>query len=355
MTITSPIRKLGASNTFSIGWWMKKLAHLLLFPVVLIAVSRQTCAGQAPPASTDALALYRSSWNPLTAGPQLITTADLLAPGQFFVKTYAYSEFGWAQYGEGWSTGTHSLPQHLSVVNPQLEFDYGVTNSIQVDAYIPAVSWWQGPGGGQPAGHGTGVGDTTVDLRYRFLIQRPGTWRPTLALVSYIGLPTSSWFNTPSTPGGFVPLGKLPSTHFGTPVLTEALGFRKNVRPFRVSGAVYYSYAIPSSNNGSPQRYGDIFQSRLAVEHVLNDKRGLGYSIELIEINGLPFRIDGSKVTSGQKTFGVVGGQPTIEYNLTPRIVSSAGLLFTGAGNRDIAGVFPNFSIYYYFGKVTPR
>ncbi|HEV2398992.1 MAG TPA: hypothetical protein VGS27_18750 [Candidatus Sulfotelmatobacter sp.] len=332
-----------------------KLAHLLLFPLVLIAVCRQPCSGQAASADNDALALYRSSWNPLTAGPQLITTADLLAPGKFFVKTYAYSEFGWAQYGEGWSTGTQPLPQHLSVVNPQLEFDYGVTNSIQVDAYTPAVSWWQGAGQGQPASHGTGVGDTTVDLRYRFRIQRPGTWRPTLALVSYLALPTSSWFNTPSTPGGFAPLGKLPSTHFGTPVLTEALAFRKNVRPFRVSGGVYYSYAIPSSNDGAPKRYGDIFQYRLAGEHVLNDKHGFGYAIELIGIHGLPFRIDRASVTAGQKTFGVVGGQATVEYNLTHRIVSSVGVLFTAAGNRDIAGVFPNFSIYYYFGKVRPR
>ncbi|HEV2487149.1 MAG TPA: hypothetical protein VGT08_16595 [Terracidiphilus sp.] len=334
---------------------MMKLAHLVLFPLVLIAVCRQPCSGQAASADNAALALYRSSWNPLTAGPQLITTADLLAPGKFFVKTYAYSEFGWAQYGEGWSTGTQPLPQHLSVVNPQLEFDYGVTNSIQVDAYIPAVSWWQGPGGGQPASHGAGVGDTTVDLRYRFLIQRPGTWRPSLALVSYFALPTSSWFNTPSTPGGFSPLGKLPSTHFGTPVLTESLSFRKNVRPFRISGAVYYSYQIPSSKDSAAQRYGDIFQYRFAFEQVLNDKRGFGYATEFIGVDGLPFRIDRASVTAGQKTFGVVGVQPTIEYNLTHRIVSSVGVLFTAAGNHDIAGAFPNFSLYYYFGKVTPR
>ena len=327
-----------------------KLAYLLLFALVLMPAGPQARA-----ADDDALARYRGSWNPLTAGPQLITTADLLAPGQFFVKTYAYSEFGYGQYGEGWSTRTQPLAQHLSVINPQIEFDYGLTNSIQLDLYVPAVSWWQGAGGGQPARHGTGVGDTTLDLRYRFRIQRPGTWRPTLALVSYIALPTSSWFDTPGTPGGFAPLGKLPSTHFGTPVLTEALAFRKNVRPFRVSGGVYYSYAIPGSSDGAPKRYGDIFQYRLAGEHVLNDKRGFGYAIELIGIHGLPFRIDGSSVTSGQKSFGVVGGQATIEYNLTHRIVSSVGVLFTGAGNRDIAGVFPNFSIYYYFGKVRPR
>ena len=327
-----------------------KLAHVLLFALVLILAGSQARA-----AEDDELAQYRSIWNPLTAGPQLITTADLLAPGQFFVKTYIYSEFGYAQYGERWSTRTQPLAQNLSAINPQLEIDYGLTNSVQIDCYVPEVSWWQGPGNGQPASHGSGVGDTTLDLRYRFLIQQPDTWRPSLALVSYAALPTSSWFNTPSTPGGFVPLGKLPSTHFGSPVLTESLAFRKTVRPFRISGGVYYSYGIPSSNGGAPQRYGDIVQERLAVEQVLNDKRGFGYAIELIGIHGLPFRIDRASVNAGQTSFGVVGCQPTIEYNLTNRIVASAGALFTGAGKRDIAGVFPNFSVYYYFGKALPR
>ena len=59
--------------------------------------------------------------------------------------------------------------------------------------------------------------------------------------------------------------------------------------------------------------------------------------------------------SSAMHSRGVVGGQPTIEYNLTHRIVSSVGVLFTAAGNHDIAGAFPNFSLYYYFGKVTPR
>ena len=166
------------------------------------------------------------------------------------------------------------------------------------------------------------------------------------------------WFKTPSVPGGFAPLGRLPTTHFGAPELTEAILFRKNVRPFRISGGLYYSYGIPSSRDGVAQRFGDILQYRLVGEHFLNDEHGLGYAIELIGLHGLPFRVDGYGVNAGRKTFGLIGAQPTIEYKFTEHIVGSLGVLFTAAGDSDIAAVYPNFSVYYYFsrsGKVVPR
>lgn len=312
-------------------------------------------AGQAGAGDDDWLARYRRSWNPLTSGPQLITTADVLAQGQFFIKTYVYSEFGYAHYAADWSTSTQPLSGKLSVLNPQVEFDYGLTDWLQADIYVPETSWWQSTDGGQPARDGTGIGDTTIDVRYRFFLQRPGTAWPSLTLVSYVALPTSSWFDTPATPGGFAPLGKLPSTHFGAPEVTEAIVFRKNVRPFRISGGVYYSYGIPTSNGGSPQRYGDIFQYRLVAEHVLDDQHGFGYALEFIGQHGLPFRVDGASITAGNKNFGVLGVQPTVEYNVTDRVIGSLGVAFTVAGERDIAAIYPNLSLYYYFGTVTPR
>lgn len=306
----------------------------------------------------DALARYRRSWNPMSGGPQLVSSADLHPQGQFFVKAYVYSEFGYAQYGAGWSANTQSLPQKPSVLNPQIELDYGITDSLEVDLYVSEVSWWQTSGGGLSSDNASGVGDTTAFLKYRFLLQQPDTWWPSMTIASFVALPTSDWLGTKGVPGGFAPLGRLPATHFGAPELTEALLFRKNVRPFRISGGLYYSYGIPSARDGVPQRFGDILQFRLVGEHFLDDAHGLGYAIEIIGLHGLPFRADGYGVNAGHKTFGLIGAQPTLEYKFTDHIVGSAGVLFTAAGDSDIAAIYPNLSIYYYFsrsGKVVPR
>jgi hypothetical protein len=307
----------------------------------------------------EALARYRQGWNPLSGGPQLVSSADLHPQGQAFVKAYVYSELGYAQYGSGWSFKTQSLPQKPSVLNPQIEVDYGITNHLEVDLYVSEVSWWETSGAGQAADTGHGVGDTTAFIKWRFLLQQPDTWWPSLTLASFMALPTSDWRRTPSVPGGFAPLGRLPATHFGAPELTEALLFRKNIRPFRFSGGVYYSYGIPSSRDGVVQRYGDILQYRLVGEHFLDDAHGLGYAVELIGLHGLPFRADGYGLSAGKTTFGLVGVQPTIEYRFTEHIMGSLGVLFTAAGDSDIAAVYPNLSVYYYWGahggKVVPR
>jgi len=63
-------------------------------------------------------------------------------------------------------------------------------------------------------------------------------------------------------------------------------------------------------------------------------------------------------VPSQVPVFGLVGIQPTVEINLTERLIGAFGILFTVAGQNDIAAVYPNFSIYYYFptdSRVIPR
>jgi hypothetical protein len=63
-------------------------------------------------------------------------------------------------------------------------------------------------------------------------------------------------------------------------------------------------------------------------------------------------------VNAGRTSFGLVGLQPSVEYNFTDRIVGSAGVLLTAAGYNDIAAVYPNLSVYYYWkpkGHVVAR
>jgi hypothetical protein len=332
-----------------------RVLHLAL---VLIACSAATVARADD--SESAIARYRKIWNPFSAGPELVSSADLQVQGQLFLRPYIYSELVYGQFG-AWSVGSSGLNQKLYAIAPQIEFSYGILDWLEYEMYVPENSWWQTAGGGEPAKDGHGFGDITAFLKWRFHVQQPDEWVPSLTQVLFVTLPTSDWFGplgTPPIPGGFAPLGRLPATHFGAPELTEAILFRKNLQPFRVSGGVYYSYGLPSSTNGVSQYYGDIFQYRLAFEQFLDDSKGLAYAVEVVGIHGLPFRLDGKSIDAGRTSFGLLGVQPTIEYNFTDRIVGAAGVLVTAAGYQDVAAVYPNLSVYYYWnprGHVVAR
>lgn len=336
----------------------RRASRACLFAACAIAAACSATSARADDES--AIARYRRIWNPFSAGPELLSSADLQVQGQLFLRPYIFTELAYGQFN-GWAVANRGLPQNLYAMAPQVEFSYGILDWLEYEMYVPETSWWQTSGGGQPSADGHGVGDVTGFLKWRFHVQQPDSWVPSLTEVVFLSLPTSDWFGpvgTPPIPGGFAPLGRLPSTHFGAPELTEAILFRKNVRPFRISGGVYYSYGLPSSHDGISQYYGDIFQYRLAFEQFIDDSKGFAYAVELVGIHGLPFRIDGKAVDAGRTSFGLIGVQPTVEYNFTDRIVGAAGVLVTAAGYQDVAAVYPNLSLYYYWnprGKVVAR
>jgi hypothetical protein len=339
-------------------------AHRQRRTVATLATAGVRLLGFSTSANADepesALARYRRIWNPFSAGPELVSSADVQPQGQLFVRPYIYSEFAYAQYGHSWAVGTESLNRKVISIAPQVELSYGILNWLEYEMYVPETSWWQTSGDGAGAASGHGLGDVTAFLKARFHVQQPDDWIPSLTETLFVSLPTSDWsgpIGTPPVPGGFAPLGRLPSTHFGAPELTDAILFRKNLQPFRISGGLYYSYAIPSST-GVSQYFGDIFQYRLAVEHFLDDAKGFGYAVELVGIHGMPFRLDGRTVNAGRSSFGLIGVQPTVEYDFTDKIVGAAGVLFTAAGVDDVAAIYPNLSVYYYWnprGKVVAR
>ncbi len=294
-------------------------------------------------------------WNPVVAGPELLSGVGLQPPGQMFLRLYGFSEIGYAQYGSGWAARTEALDQGVVALNPNVEFAYGILPWFEAGLFTSEASWWQAAGGGAGVAFGNGVGDTNPYFKIRLHSPQQGGLPLWLTEMVFVSLPTSRWagpMGTPSIPGGFAPLGRLPATHFGEPEVTELLLARKTFRPFRVEAGVYYSYALPGSGNagnGVGQDFGDIFQYRFAFEQVLDDKSGLAYALEGIGLQGLPFRIDGQPVNAGRSSFGLLGAQPTIEYNITSHVAAEAGVLFTAAGMNDIAAVYPNLSIYYFW------
>ena len=72
-----------------------------------------------------------------------------------------------------------------------------------------------------------------------------------------------------------------------------------------------------------PAVLGDIFQYRLALGHFLDESKSSAYAIEVLDLPQ--------------------------EHWFTASIVASAGVLFTVAGQYDIAAIHPDFSVCFHW------
>ena len=310
----------------------------------------------------DALAAYRTMWNPLSAGPELIPMADTAPPGEFYVRPFFYGQFVQAQYGAG--GGVHSLSngfyetQLLSLA----EIGVGITDNTQFTIFPSMASVWSAYDGAFV--DGTGMSDLTMELKYRFYVQHPDGDLPSMAFALHLTLPTSDWTNAPVVKGGLPPLARIPSTHYGSPALTPALLTRYIARPLRFYADVFYTFDFPGNGtlpgvSGKPLiQFGDILQYRFGVEDIVRDASGTGLILEFVGMSGLPFSIDGLPVNGLPVTasglhvgaFNLWGIQPTFETNITRNLIFSVGVLLPVAGTNQYQSISPNMSIYWYWG-----
>jgi hypothetical protein len=197
------------------------------------------------------------------------------------------------------------------------------------------------------------LGDTSLIVKYRPIVQDPQTWRPSITHFSQLVLPTSRWVTgTERPPGGFAPLGRLPNTRFGELGFTQGLMTRKNLQPFRVNAAVFYTYSAPGSTAGQTAYSGDVLNTRLIFEHILDDKSGFGYNIELNTLHGLTWRADGHAINRGQLSgFTSIGIEPAIQWRMGDNWVAAAGVLYTVAGQNSIDAFYPNISLFWYWNQ----
>ena len=295
---------------------------------------------------------YRRSWNPLSNGPILLSSVDINPKGQFHMQYFGFGEIGHQQFDNKLTTHRSDSPFHLNAFEPLLTLGYGITDHVEFDAAFTGLYWQAsqpGETGGRHSTSNIGVGDTALYLKYRPMVQDPDSWLPSITIYNQVTLPTSNYFGAEPIPGGFSPLGKLPATRSGALALTEGLLFRKNLRPFRISGGVFYSYAVPGSSAGMSTYGGDIVNTRLIFEHILDESKGFGYNLEFVTIHGLPFRMDGHDVTVKPSSSQLFGVEPAIQYRLGEHWVGAVGVLFTLAGQNNIDAIYPNFSLYYYW------
>lgn len=304
---------------------------------------------------------YRQSWNPLSEGPLLIQAVDIHPQGQLSIRPFVYGQVSEHSYGNRLTLPTERNPGpvHVYAVSPLVTITYGLTNHFEIGTGLSFSSFWardsqsfnQGKGG--PVTTNTGFGDVSLFFKYRPVVQDPDTSRPSVTLFTQIVIPTSKWAGTERPPGGFAPIGRLPSTRFGEWGFTEGVTFRKNFKPFRISGGVYYTYAAPGSQGNTTTYTGDIVNTRLAFEHFLNDKGSVAYNLEFVGLHSLTWRLDGHDINRGQRSGSTsLGIEPAIQWRFgDSNFVGAAGVLFTVAGQNALDAIYPNFSIQWYWNK----
>ena len=308
----------------------------------------------------EELKRYRESWNPFSEGPLLIQSVDIHPQGQLSVRPFLFSSISEKSYGNTLSLPSDAKngPTHTYAVSPLVTMTYGLTNHVELGVAASMIAYWSKDTSGANAGSSnpwtsdTGLGDTSLIVKYRPVVQDPDSARPSFTLYQQLVLPTSKWTGTERPPGGFAPLGRLPATKFGELGFTEGLTVRKNFQPFRISGGFYYTYSAPGSDNGTTTYVGDTINTRLVFEHFLNDKKGFAYNLELVTVHTTPWRLDGHSVNRGAVNGStVIGVEPAIQFRFTDSLVGAIGVLFTVAGQNAQDAIYPNFAIQWYWNK----
>lgn len=333
---------------------------LLFLVVVILALTPSADAWDWVP-SNEEIQKYRQSWNPFSHGPILHTAVDLQPEGQYLLRPFIFSQIGEHSFDNQlrFFSDRKSGPVHLySVQEPSIEFAYGVSDHIQFGATTAVQSFWSRENGRTDTD--TGLGDTSFAIKYRPIIQDPDSSTPSLTFFQHVVVPTGKWAGTSKPPGGFAPIGRFPTTRFGEIAFTEGVMMRKNLQPFRFQAGVFYTYSAPGSTGGNTTYTGDLINTRVSFEHILDDKTGFGYGLELVTLHGLTWRADGHAINQGQRSgFSVVGVEPTIQWRFwDTNFVGAFGVLVTVAGQNSIEAVYPNLSIFYYWsqtGKVLMR
>ena len=304
---------------------------------------------------------YRKSWNPLSEGPLLIQSVDIHPKGQLSVRPFVFSQINEKSFGHTLSLPNNRRdgPVHTYSVSPLVVLTYGVTDHVEVGAAASWQAFWTkdsdtfNRGKGGPWTTDTGMGDISLQMKYRPIVQDPDSSRPSITLYQQLVLPTSRWVTgTERPPGGFAPLGRLPATRFGELSLTEGVTFRKNFQPFRVSGGVFYSHATPGSDAGQSTYVGDTINTRLSFEHFLDDQRGFAYNIELTTVSTATWRADGHSINRGSLSGStVIGIEPALQWRFSDSWVAAAGVLFTVAGQNTADAIYPNFAFRWFWNQ----
>ena len=333
--------------------WSAVVGSTLVALFILTHWTRVSALDWVP--TDQEMAKYRESWNPPTHGTTFTSSADVARQGQWYVRAYVQGMIGSGEFQTTANSKSVASPFSPDAVMPAAILYYGLTRHVLAGVGVSAVYWHSDTPEADGRTSGSGIGTTNLILKYRPVVQDPDSWKPSVALYSKLSLPTNHWFGTPEIPGGFTPLSRVPSSRFNAVALTEGILFRKNLEPFRITGNVFTrTISRDGSEPGITVYGGDLINTHLALEHVLNERTGFGYLVEMTTLQQLASRLDGRPVNTTPASFWLVGIQPGLEYTFSryesgARLVGAIGVMFTVAGQDDIRAIYPNISFKYFF------
>ena len=136
----------------------------------------------------EEMAKYRNSWNPPTHGTTFTSSADVPPQGQWYVRAYVQGMIG---SGESETTATSqrvASPFSPDAVTPAAIVYYGLTRHVMAAIGVSGVYWHSNTPEPDGRTSGSGIGTTSLVLKYRPIVQDPDSWRPSVALYSRLSL-----------------------------------------------------------------------------------------------------------------------------------------------------------------------
>jgi hypothetical protein len=182
----------------------------------------------------------------------LIPSPDLQPEGQWHIRPLIFSQIGESSFGNQlrFATGAKSGPVHLySAQTPFIQSAYGLADHLEIVGQPSVSAFWARQNG--QVTNDAGLGDSSIILKYRPIVQDPESWVPSINWFNQVALPTSRWFGTDKPPGGFSPIGRFPSTRLGEVSFRSGIAFRKICNPTESPSVSTDTRLTPAGRTGS--------------------------------------------------------------------------------------------------------
>jgi hypothetical protein len=285
---------------------------------------------------------------PPTFGPIITDTAVPIDKGKFAIQpTYGFSFItktfnkDWRSVSTGGSFRTFTMDYKITL---------GLWDNLEGFVVIPFQANWannmveSGPKGERSGSHG-GLADINATLKYRFVKEELGTWKPTVTALFSTDFPTGRFRNLNPSLLGIDALGG------GAYVFTTGLNTSKCVKGARAPWVFYGNlwYSMQTAYTGDDQLRvfpRDFVTVNLAMERVLSkDNKWVG----LLELTSFwdAGRLFGHKANTPPGA--LLSILPGIEYMATDRLSFALGVNIDLAGKNTDAAVTPVLSFVVAF------
>lgn len=315
-----------------------KILPLLLLPICI-------CARE-----DDTFLLEEMPTTPWFTGPQLALTPTNPTPGHPNIEPSVTFFGNYGYYQSNW--GIETQPVRWTI-NPTLDFQFALSQSLGMEIYLSAVSNFQS---GQSFTH---LQDTYFGFGYQISNDTRGSWVPDFRIVLQELFPTGKYQKLSPQKNGIDATGQ------GSFQTGLALVFQKSFHfphhVFSLQGSVDYyfptSVAVKGINyfGGAPDtkgraRPGQTFSAFISGQYSITRHWAFAFDTNLLFQRSSHFSgKKGSALSVTLPPLLQISAAPAIEYNFSATSGLLFGSWFTIAGRNSFAFASLFFSYVYTF------